>query len=790
MLAGQPLFMQHLQKTLVAGLILCLMASCKVIVKKYPPNKPFVYQTNINVITDTTKAEKNLLADRLENQLDDSLRPRSINKVLWRVMKNPPAYDVANADKSVLFMKSLLVSLGYYYDSTSYRVDIDSSDSAKGKFPATVTFDVRPGIITRLDSISYNLDTPVHNSNQPELQKLADDNMKDALVKKGDAFSKAPVGLELERLVELYRNNGYFRFTREELIGVWDTLNLALLNPSLDPFEQVNILTQLAQRRNYPTANLEIRLKPGFDSVKLTKYYIGNINLYPDYTPDTMGKLRTVTEVDTALYVIQHGNRFKPKIFPVNVYLRHGDFYRQRRYQRTINRFNNIGAWKLVNIVGVPRYGQDTLDFHIHLTPGTKYVFTTNFEISQNNSAVSGSLLGMAVNLGVQDRNLARAANLSATNLRYNIEFGSKFIQTQQIILSHSITFPRPVILFKDFFFKKFLPERLQDEIRTIFAFSGGLTDRRDLYGLRSLNGSWGYDFQRNIPRTENSIAIYLKLPNIEYSDLQKRDSLDKLIAVNPALANVFTDGLVSSIVTGVTYATTKNDNQNVYAANIEESGLLTGLIPSKFLDSQLYRFIKVNFEFTRLMKFKLSAFAVRAFVGIGYEFNSTGNPNKRTNLPFFKQFYAGGPNSMRAWRLRRLGQGSVIKDFASAPERYGDVQLEFNAEYRYPYATIGGVKLMGAVFIDMGNIWFLKKEAGKAEEVFNFGRLWTDLGIGVGTGLRIDFTFFLLRVDYAFKAKDPSPDPVNAAGQNKWFYDIKPFQGQLQIGINYPFKL
>ena len=189
-------------------------------------------------------------------------------------------------------------------------------------------------------------------------------------------------------------------------------------------------------------------------------------------------------------------------------------------------------------------------------------------------------------------------------------------------------------------------------------------------------------------------------------------------------------------------------------------------------------------------MKFNKSAFAMRAFVGVGYEFNSTVNPNKRNNLPFFKQFYAGGPSSMRAWRLRRLGPGSVIKDFATTPERYGDVQLEFNAEYRYPYVIVGGMKLMGAVFVDIGNIWFLKKEAGLPEEVFNFGRLWEDLGVGVGTGLRIDFTFFLLRVDYAFKAKDPSPDPQNAAGQNKWFYNFKPFAGQLQIGINYPFKL
>ena len=134
------------------------------------------------------------------------------------------------------------------------------------------------------------------------------------------------------------------------------------------------------------------------------------------------------------------------------------------------------------------------------------------------------------------------------------------------------------------------------------------------------------------------------------------------MIAANPSLKSIFTDGFISSIVTGATYSTIKNENQNVYATNIEESGIIAGMIPSKFLDSQLYRYIKANVEFNRLMKFNKSAFAVRVFAGIGYEFNSTVNANKRNNLPFFKQYYAGGPNSMRAWRLRRLGPDLVLQ--------------------------------------------------------------------------------------------------------------------------------
>ena len=141
----------------------------------------------------------------------------------------------------------------------------------------------------------------------------------------------------------------------------------------------------------------------------------------------------------------------------------------------------------------------------------------------------------------------------------------------------------------------------------------------------------------------------------------------------------------------------------------------------------------------------------------------------------------------MRAWALRRLGPGSVIND---VPERYGDVQIEANAEYRFPIAVISGVKVNGALFTDIGNVWFLKKEAGLAEQVFNFNRLGKDIAVGVGTGVRIDFSFLVVRLDYSYKAKDPSPKPIDAAGQNKWFYNWKPFGGQLQLGISYPFIL
>ena len=140
---------------------------------------------------------------------------------------------------------------------------------------------------------------------------------------------------------------------------------------------------------------------------------------------------------------------------------------------------------------------------------------------------------------------------------------------------------------------------------------------------------------------------------------------------------------------------------------------------------------------------------------------------------------------------IAQTGPGSSVKDFSLNPERYGDVQLEANIEWRFPLTTISGVKINGALFTDMGNVWFLKeaKASGRLpEEVFNFSRLGKDIAIGAGMGLRIDFNFFIIRFDYSYKVKDPSPDDL--IKQNKWFYNWKLNNGQFQLGIGYPFIL
>lgn len=781
MLPGRNSSSPTLCNFLIAFLVIFFTASCNTVyVKNSPAKRPFVYKTNISLNSNLPKDSADFIKSRLQNQLDDSLKARTVRKLIanWGinrpVLDKPPVYDPANAEKSVTYMKALLISLGYFKSEISYKTKIDTVKESQ--YRTTISFDVNPGKAVILDSISYHL-------KHDELQRLTMENMNSSLLKKGDPFAKTTISNEFDRLSYLYQNNGYMRFGRDMLQGVWDTLNPAIFNPSLDPFEQIALLDSIKKSRINPTANLEIRFRPGYDVSRLRKYYIDSITIYPDFGQDTVYN----ETFAGGIKIRYHNELFKPKIFPSSIYFRSGSLYSLDSISQTINKFNRIGAWRLVEVEKKWRGQQDTADIIIRLTPAQKFSFTANLEGSYNQNAISGNLAGFSINAAIQNRNVWKRAYQSVTNLRFGIETGKdkltniKFVQTKQLSLSHSIYFPKAI------FIDKWLPRKMKENARTVFTFNAATTERRELLNLATVNISWGYEFQWK------KSTFSFRFPNIEYSSLKPRPLLDTLFKNNPALRYIFTDGFVSSAIASYTRAGGKNKNLNFFRANAEVSGLISGLIKrNKFLDSNLYRFIKLDAEFTRKIVYNKSAIALRFFAGMGYEFGSTVSPRKKNNLPFFKEYFAGGPNSMRAWQLRKLGQGSSVKDFDQDPFRYGDVQLEANIEYRFPIAKVSGSKLNGAIFSDIGNIWFLKKADGRNnEEVFNAkNNFMSDLAVGAGAGLRVDFSFFILRFDYSYKVKDPSPSPANLLKQNKWFgYKLKDGD-QFQLGISYPFIL
>jgi len=774
MLEAKPL--RFLTVFITTATLVLVLVSCGVIPKNYPRDKPFVFETKINVEGNFSKEERDALISKLRSQLDDSMRAKTVYKLLYKginrlVLENPPVFDSASADRSMAFMKALLNKNGYLRNSISYDTVMDiRTETNPPQLRTIVNFNVIPKQLFTIDSIS-------HVINNDELQALTHASKQNSILKKGDPFSQQLISEELNRLVQLYRENGYLKFSFDELAGVWDTLNLAILRPTIDPFD-IQMLEELRKRRDSPTADIEIRLRPGYNVDKLKKYFVGHTTIYPDFTIiDTAGKMPATFVFDSSFTFVTYRNLFKKKFIAQNVFFKRGDLYNQKRFVKTINRFNELGSWRVVNIDQIPREPTDTVDFKIYLTPANKYSFTANIEGSFNNSnsiILQENLLGVGASATLLNTNFGRSANRSSTTIRYSTEVDTKgeFVKTIQTSISHTVLFPKPIPN------AKWIPDKFRDNFQTALTFSLGNTERNDFFNLTSLNASWGYNVQWK------NKAAYLKLPNIEFAHVIKRDSLINFLDANPSLKTVFPEnGLVLSMQAGFSVRSSKKNFSQIFRTNFEQSGLLTSLIDLKIL-KDIFKFIKIDAEFIRNTQIGKNNLIVRGYIGAGFAMTTKERPTN-PQLPFFKQFTAGGPYSMRAWGIRLLGPGSALKTREEAPLRFGDFQFETNVEYRFPLMRLFGYKVASCFFTDIGNVWFLKENADFPGGNLTANSFLKDLAVDLGTGLRFDFEFLKVRLDYGLKVKNPNP--VDGLGQNKWFYNF-PKNGIVQIGINYPF--
>jgi len=473
--------------------------------------------------------------------------------------------------------------------------------------------------------------------------------------------------------------------------------------------------------------------------------------------------------------------------------LRPGELFRQRNATRTYNNYTQLNTFTQVTVnMQEPKDSSAIVDVSIKMYPAVKQDISVSADASYNTQDVitTGDLFGVGINFGLNNRNVGKQAIQSSTNLRTGVEIdpNKNFIQTIQTSLSHNISFPR--LLLPKSILKGIQADSLRSQ-RTVLNFNGAYTDRKSFYELKSLNASWGYQLSRS-KRQRKSHTWYYSPLNIEYVLLTPRDTLNALLARVPNLRFSFNTGLVVSMVAGYNYiqTTASGAKKNDFRVGLEESGGITGLIKALDRDANLYRFVKLDADIKHYINFPKTTLVFRLYGGIGVPYGRNKNGQKEELLPFFKSFYAGGPYSMRAWQVRQLGLGSS-KYFDTAAnakglDRFGDIQLEGNIEYRFGLGSLFGVKIKSALFTDIGNIWYRNNniDPNIVGAEFNFNKLYTDIAVGAGTSLRLDFDYFLIRFDWAYKLKNP----VYANENYGWFHDVELSKGQFQLGINYPF--
>ncbi len=166
-----------------------------------------------------------------------------------------------------------------------------------------------------------------------------------------------------------------------------------------------------------------------------------------------------------------------------------------------------------------------------------------------------------------------------------------------------------------------------------------------------------------------------------------------------------------------------------------------------------------------------------RGFAGVGFAYLNSNA------MPFERQYFSGGANSIRAWQVKSLGPGSYQDpDETTYPNQTGDVKLEANMEYRFKLFW----KLEAALFVDVGNIWSLNQDDNRMGAGFEFNRFYKELAVGTGAGARVVFTFFIFRFDLGI----PLRSPYAIEGAN-WLPGNSGISGRdltYNLAIGYPF--
>ncbi len=716
----------------------------------------------------TQQPNKKLLATRIKVWLYNQKYNEKKSSWFWnmvlskRNMEAPVVYDSAKTRESISRMTSYLHNQGFFYAT----VEADASDKRR---KTSVTYKVNTGRNFVLDKITYE----VPDSN---ILAVVQANQNLSLLKKGVAYKSATLSSERERLTRIIRDAGYYKFGRDAIEFEVDTLNKALFRNSLNPFEGfVNIFTE-NKGREKPTMDVEVRIKNPEDSANATwqRYHISKIYAYPDFPLNGNPNDSTLRQDNRKYITIRsHQDILKPKILSRSILLRPGEPYSLQQYNNTVNKLYDLGVWQFVTLQY--RENKDTahgLDAYLFLTPRRRQELGVNFEVSNS----SDYTLGSGVSLNYRHINLAKSATQLSMSLNTGIELVNKqvegwVLQSREFGGEMSFTWPRFALPFN-------IRQAARSNVKTRLTFGANFLSRIEKFDITSINLSYGYDWNESLykrwivkPFTLNYVGVNLD-PNFKVQTVDP----------NPYLKRSFEPALIGGESVSFIYSNNDLLHQRHYSyfrANIEESGLWLNGINSlvdmatgkksnieSLTKVNISNFVKMEADYRHYWRLGVhSGLATRIYAGVGIPYSTS------SVLPYVRQFTSGGPNSIRAFRLRTLGPGSYKDTSSSAqifPDQTGDMKLEGNVEYRFDLLRMfgGTINLKGATFLDMGNIWMIKKDLTRPGSEFRFDQLYHDLAIGTGAGLRLDFSFFLIRLDWGIPVKVP----YYADSKNGWY--------------------
>lgn len=664
-----------------------------------------------------------------------------------------------NVDRE--FNREIIVN---YSENKGYFNAKASYDTISKNKKAKVLYTLNPGARYQLGLVEYEKDSTLINE---EIQKLTDKS----LLKTGQSFDLDVIKAERERINQNLKERGFYYFSPDNIIVQADS-------------------TVTNDRK----VDLNVKLKDNTPELAKEQFSIDKVIVYPNYNIDDMkrGRYGIPATVDTLegftyndIYVVDPDRKFKPKIFDRTLYFKSGDLYNRTNHNLTLNRLINLGVFKFVkNEFVVSDSVNHKFDVYYLLTP--RKIQSLRLEaLGKTNSA---NYAGSEVNLNWTNRNIFRGAEQLKVAVygAFDVQMGGPKDAANifRAGANATLSFPRIVAPFNFKSSSAFVP-------RTNISMGYEFMKRTNLYTLNNFNGSFGYVWKENVRKEHD-----LKILDITYvSSTNVTEKFDSISANNPFMQRIVQPQLIFGPIYSYTYTNTMFAKKNsiFYKGTLDLAGNIAGLITGgnekKGNQKEIFgvpfsQFAKIENDFRYYHRFdSKNSIATRLIAGMAYPYGNS------EYVPYSRQFFIGGSNSIRAFRARTLGPGSFdprTLDNAYFFDQSGDIKLELNAEYRLNIYKF----LNFAVFADAGNIWLVNEDADRPGG--KFSKEWmSEIAVGGGIGLRFNFSILILRLDLAMPLRIPYYEKGD-----RWVIDKIDFGNRswrkdnliLNIAIGYPF--
>jgi outer membrane protein assembly factor BamA len=761
------------------------------IIKQQPNHKILgVFRLHLGIYNniDTLKLERDIkkkeekLATKNEKRKAKDKKLKKYKKP-WRqwlsedVGEPPVVYDTVLTNRSISEFNFYLYNKGFFNPKISYYTSPETSSDAErdsSKKKIKVYYIIDPGTSHRLNKIEF--DIPNNDIRRIVNQDIA---LNDSILKVGNRLDLDHLEKYQTHLSRLLKSNGYFLFNRSLIYFEVDT----------GYYNNTASLTLKINKDHIPVDNT--------DSTKLDmfqKFYVKNITVNTNYPPlkysDDEPLAYDTIEYNGINILYQYKVNFKPKSLKRGLMFSKDSLYNLNESNLTYRKLYSLGVFDIVSVNYENNNSVDSKDGNLPLDAVINLKPTKDQNVSlEGITTNNGGNLGIKGSINYTHKNIFKGAEHLVLSVSGGVEAQNSLGQSQdQPFGLNTIEVATGIeIIFQKFLLpKSYKRFALIENPKTFFKIDLSYQQSPDYSGT-ILSGYFGYRWNSG-----KLLSHRLNVFQVSQVKIDKSPAFDEYLkSLNNAVVEaIYDDRFIPSTKYTLTLNNQLKPNQKraiVTYFTFQQAGNIAYLLGNAFNaptndqgqfeigGSAFAQFLKGEVDFRHYNYInKKNAVAYRVDLGTAVPY---GNLNV---IPFNDAFFVGGSNSNRGWRARTLGPGSFFDSTGvETYDKVADIKIDLSLEYRFN--LIGVFDL--ALFVDAGNIWFLPQGDVLTKDspvVFNPNRFISEIAIGVGAGVRLNFNFFLLRFDFGLQTKDPSIDPGE-----RWIFQSKDDYNQKIDDVN-----